>query len=574
MKAWKTVVDALVKEKTKLVFGLVAGPWDFWDYLSETEIKPVLVRHELSSVQMAMANARLTGRPGIVMDSPGPGVANMFAGFLEAYTGCIPLVAPVPSSEMATEGMAQMQETDMVTSFKPVSKWAYRITKTDKIGWGLRRAFSLASGGKPGPVFLEIPMDVGNGDYKGPPYASVSVPKSRPAESSVSDAAKLISNAERPVIIAGGGVILSQASSELVQLAESFLIPVLTTASGRSSIPEDHPLAFGLVGIYRTKISRKVYDEADLIITIGSRNEEFETGAWNYFPSKAKFIQIDVDPFEVGRNLVPDVALVGDARLALTDLVSALATIMKREDGLRTQRVKDLQRAKTEYEAMVDSECKNANEVPIMTKRVVHELNDVFGKDTILANENGSQDLWSYYFPYYKVLNVGCCLGMPEQTCFGMGVVGAIAAKLTKPELKVVCTTGDAAFQFSMKEVPTAVQYGAAVTWVVLNNYGLGWEEYYQKYWSESGKVFATKFEAQPDFVKFAEANKCFGERVEKPAGIRGALQNALSANREGRPAIVEFIVGTYEFPEGFHDFHRIAWGKPLRPLPVSSSSS
>lgn len=570
MKAWKVVVDSLLKERTKFVFGLVAGPWDFWDYLSETDIKPILVRHELSSVQMAMANARLTGRPGIVMDSPGPGVANMFAGFLEAYTGCIPIIAPVPSSEMGTEGMAQMQETDMVTSFRPVSKWAYRITKTDKIGWGLRRAFSLATGGKPGPIFLEIPMDVGNAEYNGPPYNSVSIPRSRASDSSILEAAKLIASAERPIIVAGGGVVLSQASSELINLAESFLIPVLTTASGRGSIPEDHPLAFGLVGIYRAKISKKVYEEADLIVTVGSKNEEFETGAWNYFPGKAKFIQIDIDPFEIGRNLIPDVALVGDAKLVLGDLNSSLASIIK-SGAIRTQRIADLQQARKEYEAMIEKECENANDVPIMTKRVVRELNEVFGKDTILANENGSQDLWSYYFPYYKVLNVGCCLGMPEQTCFGMGVVGAIAAKLTRPDLKVVCTTGDAAFQFSMKEVPTAVQYGAAVTWVVLNNYGLGWEKYYQKYWSESGRIYGTKFEAQPDFVKFAEANKCYGERVEKPDGIRRALQNALIANKEGRPAIVEFVVGTYEFPEGFHEFHKLAWGKPVRPLPTFS---
>jgi len=570
MKAWKVVVDSLVSEKAKFVFGLVAGPWDFWDYLADTNIRPILVRHELSSVQMAMAHARLTARPGIVMNSPGPGVANMFAGFLEANTGCIPIVAPVPSSEMGTEGMAQMQEADMVTSFRPVSKWAYRITKADKVAWGMRRAFSIATGGKPGPVFLEIPMDVGNSEYSGPAYRSVSVPKYHPDGSSVFEAARLIARSERPVIVAGGGVVLSGAFSELVQLAESFLIPVLTTASGRGSIPEDHPLAFGLVGIYRTKISRKVYDEADLIITIGSRNEEFETGAWSYFPSKAKLIQIDVDPFEIGRNSVPDVALLGDAKLAITDLNSVLMALIKK-GNLQTQRIADLQKAKTEYEAQVEIECKNANEVPIMTKRVVRELNEVFGKDTILANENGSQDLWSYYFPYYKVLNTGCCLGMPEQTCFGMGVVGAIAAKLTRPDLKVVCTTGDAAFQFSMKEVPTAVQYGSAVTWVVLNNYGLGWEEYYQKYWSDSGKIVATKFEAQPDFVKFSEANKCYGEHVDKPAGIRQALENALKANREGRPAILEFIVGTYEFPEGFHDFHRISWGKPQRPLPPGS---
>lgn len=568
MKGWKTVVDSLVREKIKFVFGLVAAPWDFWDYLTETDIKPILVRHELSSVQMAMANARLSARPGIVVNSPGPGVANMFAGFLEANTGCIPIIAPVPCSETRTEGMGQMQETDMVPSFKSVSKWAYRVTNQEKVGWAMRRAFSISLGGKPGPVFLEIPMDVGNSEYTGPPYRRALIPKFRPNESDVKEAVSLIAKSERPVIVAGGGVMISQASEELLQLAESLLIPVLTTASGRGSIPEDHPLAFGLVGIYRTRISKKVYEEADLLITVGSRNEEFETGAWNYFPTGAKLIQIDVDPFEIGRNFLPDVALIGDAKLALQDLVNNMAMVLKK-DQMRSQRLNDLKRAKEEYENIVSMECKT-DAVPIATKRVVRELNEVFGKDTILANENGSQDLWSYYFPYYKVLNVGCCLGMPEQTCFGMGVVGSIAAKLTRPDLKVVCPTGDAAFQFAMKEIPTAVQYGAAVTWIVLNNFGLGWEEYYQKYWSESGKIVATKFTAQPDFVKFAEANKCYGERVEKPQHIRPALLNALHSNLEGQPAIIEFLVGTFEFPEGFHEFHQIAWGKPKRPLPGS----
>jgi acetolactate synthase-1/2/3 large subunit len=194
-------------------------------------------------------------------------------------------------------------------------------------------------------------------------------------------------------------------------------------------------------------------------------------------------------------------------------------------------------------------------------------LNEVFGKNTILSNENGSQDLWSYYFPYYKVLDQGACMGMPEQTCFGLGVVGAIAAKLTRPDMKVVCTTGDTAFQFSMKEVPTAVQYEAPVTWVVFNNFGLGWERYYQKYWL-SGRFTSTEFTAQPDFVKIAEANKCYGERIEKPEDIKPALRRAMDANERGRqPAILEFIVRTFDFPEGFHDFHEGAFGKPAIPF-------
>src|SRR5207244_3961216 len=174
----------------------------------------------------------------------------------------------------------------------------------------------------------------------------------------------------------------------------------------------------------------------------------------------------------------------------------------------KTGRVAPLTKGKAAYEASIAEECRT-DAVPIKTKRVVRELNEVFGRNTILSNENGSQDLWSYYFPYYKVLDAGACMGMPEQTCFGLGIVGAIAAKLTRPDMKVVCTTGDAAFQFAMKEVPTAVQYNAPVTWLVFNNFGLGWERYYQKYWL-SGRFTSTEFTAQPESTQMAAATKSY----------------------------------------------------------------
>jgi len=567
MKGWKSIVDSLAEEKVQFVFGLTGPPLDFWDYLADTNVQPFLVRSELSSVFMAMANARLTGRPGVCVNTPGPGVANLFPGFVEANAACAPIIAPSPCSSMKSEGMAQFQETDFVPSFRNVSKWSYRVTVAEKLPWAMRRAFSISVTGKPGPVFLEIPMDVGGSDQDIQPYRSSTIfPKTRADENSVRETLRLISNSERPVIVAGGGVVLAQAFREVTSLAETLSIPVLTTPSGRGSIPEDHPLAYGLVGLYRTRIAKRVYDEADLIISIGSRNEEFQTAGWSYYPEGAKLIQVDVDPFEIGRNFLPTVALLGDAKLVLLDLISGI-TEMMRKDGVKSNRIKELRTAKNEYEAIVSKECETAD-TPIRTKRIVKELNEVFGPKTILANENGSQDLWSYYCPYYKVLDYGGCLGMAEQTCFGVGVVGAIGAKLTRPDMKVVCTTGDGAFQFAMKEVPTAVQYNAPVTWVVLNNFGLGWEKYYQKYWTASERFTNTEFTFQPDFVKFAEANKCHGERVEKPDEIRPALKRALNANNEGVPAIVEFIVGTFDLPEGFHEFYELRWGKPFRQLP------
>jgi len=555
MSGWQAVVKALKAERVKFVFGLPGDPRHLYDDLyDEREIKPILVRHECSGAFMAMAYARLTGEPGVCFGSPGPGVANLVPGFLEAYSACTPIIATCTSVSTETEGMGAFQEADQISIFKPVTKWSVRAPMPERIPWIMRRAFFLALNGKPGPIYVEIPSNVGLKKVEMPRYIPADRrirPNGDPER--IKAAADLLLKAERPVIVAGGGVVLSGASKELVELAELLGIPVLTTPCGRGSIPEDHALALGLVGLYRTRVGKKTYQEADLLISIGSRNEEFQSGVWRFFPEGARFIQVDIDPFEIGRNWIPDMAVVGDAKLVLKDLIKKVSAEVKAKKLEEMPRVVKLIEAKKEYEAEIEAEC-STEATPIKTKRVMKELNKVFGQDTILVNENGSQDLWSYYCPYYRVLNVGDCIPPAEQTCMGFGIAAAIGAKLTRPDKKVVCTTGDGAFQMFMKELPTAVQYSAPVTWIVLNNFSLGWIKFIQKILDE--RYIAVDFEAQPDFVKVAEACKSYGERVEKPAEIEQALRNALKANFEGIPAVLDFIVDPWDFSEGFREFH------------------
>jgi len=203
-------------------------------------------------------------------------------------------------------------------------------------------------------------------------------------------------------------------------------------------------------------------------------------------------------------------------------------------------RVRDLVKAKQEFEIEVEAECM-IEATPIPAKRIVHELSKTFGDNTILVNENGSQDTWSYCFPYYKVRERSECVPVAEQTCMGMGVVGAIAAKLTKPEKNVVCVTGDGAFQMYMKELPTAAQYSAGCTWVVLNNSAFGWPKYHQM---ETVGWNTTSFAIQPDFVRWAEACNCYGRRIEEPSEVGPALEEALKVNKEGIPAVLDFVTG------------------------------
>lgn len=550
--AWQAVVEALEAEGTPFLFGLPGNPRFLYDALYDSKrVRAILVRHETSGVFMAMAYARLTNRPGVCFGSPGPGVANLLPGLMEAHSACTPLIALASTAGMRHEGMGAFQEVDQLAMAKPVTKWAVRVTSPEKVPWVMRRAFYLATNGKPGPVYVEIPTDVALRKADIPAYPSTTLRVPRPAGNplDIEAAAEMLAQARRPLIVAGGGTILSGAQDALQRLVELRKAPVMTTPSGRGSIPEDHPLALGLVGLYLTKVGEKAFDSADLLVTVGSRNEEFQTAAWRYFPKGARYVQIDIDPFEIGRNWVPDTAVVGDAGLVLAQLVGAL----EHRKGWDAAWGEGLAKEMAAYRVAVDEDCLD-NSLPIRSKRVVKELNRVFGGDAILSVENGSQDLWAYYCPYYQVTSGGACISPGEQTCMGFGVAAAIGAKLAMPHKRVVCTTGDGAFQMFMKELPTAVQYDAPVTWVVLDNDSLGWIKYTQKRLGE--RYIATDYEVQPDFVAIAKANRCYGERIERPEDIRPALERALKANDEGVPAVLDFAVDTWTFGPGFARFH------------------
>jgi acetolactate synthase-1/2/3 large subunit len=552
MTGWQMVVRSLKAEGVKYVFGLPGSPTCLYDALyDEPAIKPVLVRHEAAGGFMAMAYALLTGEPAVCFASPGPGIANLVPPMLEALATCAPVIAPCTGVSGHTFGQGAFQETDQVGIMEPVTKWAVRVPYADRIPWTMRRAFALATNGQPGPVFVEIPVEVGRAQADMTAY----VPAERYIRSAgdparIQQAARMLAKAERPLIVAGGGALRSGAHAELRALAELLGMPVMTTPSGRSIIPEDHPLSIGQVGLYRTRLGMRASENADLLVTVGSRNEEFQTGAWRIFPSGAKFVQIDIEAFEIGRNWIPDVAILGDARLVLADL---LAVLKERTQEQWSVRSREWAEAKAAYDAEVAAESQS-DEMPLRTIRVLYEINQVFGRNTVLVHENGSQDLWSYYSPYYRVLDLSSVVAPGEQTCMGMGVAGAIGAKLARPDKKVVCITGDGAFQMHNQELPTAVQFNAPVTWVVLDNRSLGWIKFGQR--KLGGRYIATDFEAQPDFVQLAQACGCYAEGIEKPVEVRDALERALRANEAGHPAVLVFGVDGWQFSEGFYAYY------------------
>ena len=560
LTGWEAVVLAMKAEGVPYVFGLPGDPRHLYDALVAIEPdggpRPIGVRFETSGAFMAMAYARVTNQIAACFGCPGPGIANLVPGILEAYSGCTPMLVLGVRSPRQTYGKGSFQETDHVAMLSSITKWATTVELPENIPWVMRRAVQIATSGQPGPVYVELPGDIGLGVWEIPAY-SRAVPASRPAAdpAALAAAVDLIAAAKRPLLITGGGTILSGAGSAVGDLCKQFGIPIQTTPAGRGSVAETHPLFCGLTGLYRTTFPRKVYESADLLITVGSRMEEFQGGFLPY-PEDAKLIQVDIDPFELGRNWEPDVAIQADARQAIDGLAQALQ-VQGRGVSSRAEYVDEITSGRREAIATAAADAEAAldqGDMPLKGKSIVHEINQVFGDNTILVKENGGQDLWAYYWPYYQVLDPGCCVPPAEQTAMGYGVVGAMAAKLARPDRQVVCTTGDGAFQMQLHELGTAVQEGLAVTWVVLDDSSFGWVEWIQK--RTESPIVATQFAPGTDLALSARAAGIEAIRVEAASGLRPALETARQVNAEGSPFVVVVPVDQAHHHVEFDRFH------------------
>jgi acetolactate synthase I/II/III large subunit len=424
------------------------------------------------------------------------------------------------------------------------------------VPWLLERAFSIARNGKPGAVFIDIPSDLGLTEANIPAYHPAQPRhRSRAEAAAVRAAAKAIAAARRPLLLCGSGAIASSAFKAVADLSEAAGMPVFTTPGGRGIISEDAPLSLGQVGLYFSELGKAYYDRADLVLSVGSRLEEFSTGAWRYFPDGARLIQLDLDAETIGMNWRPDIALVGDAALTLEDLRAALRGIDRA--GVR-RRLAALERAKARHLRQVAA-AGRPRDGQLRTPHILHALNRIFGRDTILVHENGGADLWSYYWPYYRVLDPGDCVPMAEQTAMGMGVIGAIGAKLARPRKKVVCVTCDGALQMAMMELATAAEQRCGVTWIVLNNRALDWPQYFLALQGKRDGI--TDFAVSPDFAKLAQVQGCVGLAVRSPEEIEPALTQALKENRLGHPVLIDCHIPKHDYPEHFTRFHREIWG-------------
>ena len=545
--AGRAIVEALEAEGITTVFGIPGGHiLPIYDAVYENpRITSILVRHEHAAAAMAAAYAQLTGKPGIVLVTAGPGVTNVVTAVAEAFVGALPIIILGGRGSTATTYRGASQEVSTDQILRPVTKWSTRVDRADLLVPAIRQAFAIAQNGKPGPVLVEMPRDILAQDIAATPYRPVGPPGRVAADPAmVRQVVQALASARRPLLIAGGGAVASAASTVLVRLAELLLSPVLTSLAGRGAIPEDHFLAAGGLGAHRNPVSRQLLAESDVIIGLGTRFEEMET---NWQPSavpppSATYVQLDIDPGELGRSIPADIAVVGDVRTVLEQLLDSLVTAGFRPAEGARRYAAELASSVDVLDA--DAEALASRSWPVIhPAQVIRLARRVFPRETILGVDVGaSAQQIGGAFPYFRVYDSRSTI-VPS-SFYGMGFVTAAmpAAKLVHPGRPALCFTGDGSFQMVSSILPVAAEYQLPVTWCVLNDGGLGsiWDIQHHTY---GDRIIDTVFAVQPDMTALARACGCHGERVEVPGEIEPALARALKANNEGMPAVVDVAV-------------------------------
>lgn len=548
ISAGQAIVRVLEAEGTTVVFGVPGGhTLPIYDALYDSKrIRHILVRHEQVAANMAAGFAQMTGEPGVCCATAGPGATNLVSGIAEAFIGALPIVILAGRGPTVAAHRGASQEIAQEQLFRPITKWSVRVDRTDLIVDVLRQAFTIARSGKPGPVLVDIPRDILAEQVEFGGYRPVGrLAPIRANLELVRQAARVLARARRPLVIAGGGVIASGAWDGVRRLAELIEAPVLTTLAGRGSLPDDHPLAAGGMGHHRTWLTAQLLSEADVVLGLGCRFEDQETN-WRatYVPDPAAtYIQVDIDPAEIGRGIVPAIGIVGDAALFIDDLVAELFVAGHRSqaDGAAARLAglaRDKQRLEAEVRALAVS-----TQRPVHPLRVVRTAREVFPRDSSVAIDVGvlAQGM-AGAFPYFKVFEPRSLI-VPS-SFYGMGFSASAlpVAKLARPGSPALGFVGDGSFQMIMNVLPVAAECELPVSWCVLNDRALG-SIYHGQQAVFGNRIIATTFKMQPDFAAIAVACGCRGEKVTEPDEVRPALERALAANAAGVPAVIDFHV-------------------------------
>jgi acetolactate synthase-1/2/3 large subunit len=544
MIAAQALVKALEHEEVTTVFGYPgAANAPIYDALSKSTIKHILTRHEQGAAHAASGYARVTRKVGVCMATSGPGATNLITGIATAYMDSIPLIAITGQVSSEMIGRDVFQEVDITGATAPFCKHNYLIKSAKDIPKVIREAFHIASTGRPGPVLIDVPIDLQLEEIdfqysKGPDIRGYK-PTYKGHALQIKKIVEAIAESARPVICAGGGVITSNATAELTELVEGLGIPVATTLMGIGAIPVPHPLCLGMLGSHGVRAANLAVAKSDLLIVIGARAGDRATGQTDKFARQAKIVHIDIDPAEIGKNLGTNIPVVGDAKIILQQLLNYVDEHYK-EKHYKTQWISTITQWKNAKPTNNIKEDGN-NEQYVNPKYALSVLSEVTKGETIVVTEVGQNQIWAAN--YYQTVYPGGFLTSGGLGTMGYGLPAAIGAKVGSPEKTVIAIAGDGSFQMSMQELGTMKQWDIHIKIILFNNYRLGMVRELQKMKYQMN-YFAVTLEGSPDFVKLASAYDIPGEKITNNSKVKEALDRALSYQG---PYLLEFIVDPEE---------------------------
>ncbi|MGB9613025.1 MAG: biosynthetic-type acetolactate synthase large subunit [Candidatus Margulisiibacteriota bacterium] len=531
----EALLESLKHEGVEIIFGYPGGAvLPIYDVLySFKDIKHILVRHEQGAAHAADGYARATGKVGVCLATSGPGATNLTTGIATAFMDSIPIVAITGQVATSLLGRDSFQEADVTGITQPITKHNYLVKNTEDIPRVVKEAFHIARSGRPGPVLIDLAKDaqVKKIKYKYP--EKVDLPGYKPTlkghPKQIKLAAKLISEAEKPIIYAGGGVINSGANKELLELAEKSSIPVTTTLMGKGCFPETHVLSLQMLGMHGTVYANYAVQECDLLIAIGARFDDRVTGHIEKFAPNAKIIHIDIDPAEIGKNVRVDVPIVGDVKQVLKELIEAI----KSEKEKHAAWLEQIEEWKKKYPLSYKRD--NFLKPQFILEQVYELTKD---RETIMVTEVGQNQMWAAQF--YKFTKPRTFISSGGLGTMGYGLPAAIGAQFGRPNALVIDIAGDGSIQMNIQELTTAVNNHLPIKICVLDNCFLGMVRQWQEL-IHNRRYSHTNLCNNPDLVKIAEAYGAVGMRVTKPEEVLPALKEAFKIN--DRPVLIDFMI-------------------------------
>ncbi|MGF7490302.1 acetolactate synthase large subunit [Bacillus velezensis] len=546
------LIESLKKENVEMIFGYPGGAvLPIYDKLYQSGLVHILPRHEQGAIHAAEGYARISGKPGVVIATSGPGATNLVTGLADAMIDSLPLVVFTGQVATSVIGSDAFQEADILGITMPITKHSYQVRRPEDLPRVIKEAFHIATTGRPGPVLIDIPKDVAafEGEFR---YDhEISLPGYQPVKEpnylQIRKLVEAVSSAKKPVILAGAGVLHGKASEDLKNYAEQQQIPVAHTLLGLGGFPADHPLFLGMAGMHGTYTANMALYHCDLLISIGARFDDRVTGNLQHFAKSAKVAHIDIDPAEIGKIIETQIPVVGDSKIVLQELLN-----QNGKQGQTEEWKQQLSEWKEEYPLWYTDN----REEGLKPQKLIEYIHQFTNGEAIVATDVGQHQMWAaQFYPFRKADKWVTSGGLGTM---GFGLPAAIGAQLADRNATVVAILGDGGFQMTLQELDVIRQLNLPVKVVILNNECLGmvrqWQEiFYEERYSES------KFSAQPDFVKLSEAYGIKGVRISSEEEAEEELKKALSSKE---PAVIDVRVAKSE-----KVFPMIAPGKGLHEM-------